>query len=96
MIMDKMKVRENSLEKGIREYRSAAETMERVKIVIDTSMYIQLFSVPVLNDLEELRERVEELQAKFRRAVLWRRKELTRLMVSKKDKDALRAEMSQN
>ena len=91
-----MKVRENSLAKGIREYRSAAEAMESVKVVIDTSMETQLLSIPVLKDLEELRERVEELRAKFRRAMLWRRKELTRLMVSKKDKDALRAEMSQN
>ena len=81
MIMEEMNEKKKSLEKGIREYRSAAETMERVKVVIDTSMDTQLLSVPVLNDLEGLRERVEELQAKFRRAMLWRRKELTSMMV---------------
>lgn len=94
--MEEWKVKEKSLAKGISEYRSAAEAMESVKVVIGSALERDEFYGPILKDLEELRERVEELQAKFRRAVLWRRKELTRLMVSKKDKDALRAEMSQN
>ena len=94
--MEKTTLKKKSLEKGIREYRTAAEAMESVKVVIDTSMETQLLSIPVLKDLEELRERVEELQAKFRRAMLWRRKELTRLVVAKRKGGALRAEIEQN
>ena len=75
--MEKTKEKESNLEIGIEQYRLAEEMMKKILFLIDDG---NINGNP-MKDVLELYDQVEELQAKFHRGMLWRRKELTRLRV---------------